>query len=194
MLTLSCKSVCGPRAPRSWPGGSILKHKSFQPFFTLGDGQPEVWEGRLTSSQRTGSGSRFPCAVLYPGFFSQMVFFTLLLSHFSGSSSSPPTSSLCVVLSALRHCCTPLFPHPHLYMHTYAHMRIVPPPPSPCGFRVLILIRFELTYCQSSFSCSSEALGSYHQDLDLGPKPWARLSALVAYGLKTKGLLPAYYQ
>lgn len=56
-----------------------------------------------------------------------------------------------------------------------ARTHICPPPWSPCGFKVLILIRFQLTYCQSSFSCSSETLGSYQQGLDLGYKPPGRL-------------------
>lgn len=111
---------------------------------------------------------------LSPGLLPQMVFPVLLWPHFSGSS--PPTSRLPVVLSALLPLLHPFpflpaAPRVHLDMHTYAHMHIFSPPLSPCGFKVLILIRFALTYCQSSFSCSSEALGSYHQDLDLGPKP-----------------------
>lgn len=98
-------------------------------------------------------------------FLRVIVFFTYLFSlwfYLPASLLQPPLS--------------PTLPRVHLYMHIYAHTHIFPPPLSPCGFKVLILIRFELTYCQSSFSCSSEALGSYHQDLDLGPMPWAGLS------------------
>lgn len=123
-------------------------------------------------SRRAGSGSRFGWSCSHIGTL-PVVFFFLPSAHFSDivffTYISPPE-----VLSALLHCCvpfTPPHPHKHLSMHTYAHMHTPPPPLSPCGFKVLILIRFELTYCQSSFSCSSEALGSYHQDLDLGPKP-----------------------
>lgn len=71
-------------------------------------------------------------------------------------------------------CCSPLSPSPtpgmlvRVLMRAHTHIQHSHPPPwSPCGFKVLILIRFELTYLQSSFSCSSETTGSSHQDLDL---------------------------
>lgn len=72
-----------------------------------------------------------------------------------------------------------------------AHTGIHPRPWSPCGFKVLILIRFELTYCQSGFSCSSETVGSSRQDLDLGSSPCTALSPLAARGIQMKGHLPA---
>lgn len=77
-------------------------------------------------------------------------------------------------------------------VHTHTHTQHIHPPPwSPCGFKVLILIRFELTYLQSSFSCSSETTGSSHQDLDLGSGPCAAWSPLAARGIQMKGHLPA---
>lgn len=62
----------------------------------------------------------------------------------------------------------PRAPGVFVHSHTCTHACICLPPGSPCGFKALILIRFELTYCQSSFSCSSESTGIYHQDWDLG--------------------------
>lgn len=79
-----------------------------------------------------------------------------------------------MILSDLLHCCalpSPPFVHADVHANTLTHSLTLTPPWSPCGFKVLILIRFELTYCQSSFSCSSETIGSYHQDLDLGSRP-----------------------
>lgn len=59
-----------------------------------------------------------------------------------------------------------------LFFCLFVCVSFTPPPPwSACGFKVLILIGFELTYCQSSFSCSSETIWSYDQDLDLGSWP-----------------------
>lgn len=86
---------------------------------------------------------------------------------------SPP--DLLDDFSDLLCCCSPLSPPPprvclcvYPYVRTHTHTQHSRPPPwSPCGFKVLILIRFELTYLQSSFSCSSETTGSSHQDLDL---------------------------
>lgn len=89
------------------------------------------------------------------------------------------------VVSSDRPCChiPPLPPPPppgvFVHVHTCTHTYICPPPWSPCGFKVLILIGFELTCCQSSFSCSSETIRSHHRDLDLGCKP---LGCLVPTG------------
>lgn len=125
------------------------------------------------SSQRTGSGSRLFCAVLVSrtppsdGFpWTPLATFLRIISIYLS-----PCGFICPAPLLHPFPFLPAAPRVHLDMHTYAHMHIFSPPLSPCGFKVLILIRFALTYCQSSFSCSSEALGSYHQDLDLGPKP-----------------------
>lgn len=79
---------------------------------------------------------------------------------------------------------------PCICAHALTCTRICPPW-SPCGFKVLILIRFELTYCQSSFSCSSETTGSCHQDWDLGYKPVGRLVPTGSCGIKMRSSFPA---
>lgn len=76
-------------------------------------------------------------------------------------------------------------------VHTHACTHICPPPWGPCGFKVLILIRFQLTYCQSSFSCSLETLGSYHQGLDLAISPRAVLFPPAVHGIQMEGCSPA---
>lgn len=122
------------------------------------------------SSQSTGSGSRLFCAILVSRIPLSDGFLCIPLVTFLRIIVSTYLSPACGFI-----CPAPLLSSPHPYAlghaHICTHMHIFSPPLSPCGFKVLILIRFALTYCQSSFSCSSEALGSYHQDLDLGPKP-----------------------
>lgn len=114
------------------------------------------------------------CGVILP--VSSTLLSDVLLCSFSSASFSTSLSSRHAspaVLSDLLCCPSPPVPPPpggSMHAHTCTHTDICPPPWSPRGFKVLILIRFELTYCQSSFSCSSETIESYHQDLDLACK------------------------
>lgn len=141
------------------------KQKSSQPFFTVRHSQPLRFGGGNSCLLRTlDLVAGFSGTILISGrllsdgfllsaldiFLRIIAFFTYLSSFIYPASLLPP------LLSPSPPPCA--FVHAHICAHTHIH--IVPPPLSPCGFKVLILIRFELTYCQSSFSCSSEALGS----------------------------------
>lgn len=126
--------------------------------------------------------SSYKCfSVLLSSRFLYIVLLTFLMIFLTCSATAAP--SLLPPPRYARACA-------HACTHTHTQ-HIHPPPWSPCGFKVLILIRFELTYLQSSFSCSSETTGSSHQDLDLGSGPCAAWSPLAARGIQMKGHLPA---